>query len=510
MIPFTGFQYFAILLLYIAVPTLIIRLCDRGGRIWVVLATLLMLAVQNHAMVRIGGEAQMRAIWVVLAYAGYTLAIAYVFLLLRRGGKRFGAGFASVMLCLAPLAVVKFGPLFSSQFDLGFLGISYVTFRALDMVLAIQDGVLKTVPPLETFAFLFLFPTISSGPIDRFGRFDADWKTGLGRRGLLDDLDAAVRRIFDGFFYKFIIAYLIARYWKDTAATRSGFWGILNYMYAYTLYLFFDFAGYSHFAIGVSRLLGIRTPENFNAPFLASNIRDFWNRWHMTLSFWFRDHVYMRFALAATRGKWFRSRSTTSYVGFLLSFGLMGLWHGVQWHFLAYGLYHAVLLIGHDLFVRSRQKSVAGNGGRLWKWASILVTFHFVCFGFLLFSGRLSSGPILPAGPNPGNMPASYEGTLDSIDADAIQGWVWDQDQPDVPLRVDIYDGEKVVVTVVADKFRDDLYAANKGNGRHGFSLPLPAVFKDGQPHSVSVKVSGTDYSLNDSPQNFTLPKSEP
>jgi hypothetical protein len=79
-----------------------------------------------------------------------------------------------------------------------------------------------------------------------------------------------------------------------------------------------------------------------------------------------------------------------------------------------------------------------------------------------------------------------------------------------VPLRVDIYNGEKVVATVVADKFRDDLYAANKGNGRHGFSLPLPDVFKDGQPHSVSVKVSGTDYSLNDSPQNFSFPKSGP
>jgi membrane protein involved in D-alanine export len=510
MIPFTSFQYFAILLLYITVPTLLVRLCNLGGRIWVVLATLLMLAVQYHAMVRIGAGAQVREIWVVLGYAGYTLAIAYVFLLLRRGGKRFGAGFASVMLCLAPLAVVKFGPLFSGQFDLGFLGISYVTFRALDMILAIQDGVLKSVPLLQTFAFLLFFPTISSGPIDRFRRFDGDWKDRLGRRDLLDDLDAAVRRIFDGFFYKFIIAYLIARYWMDTVAARSGFWGIVNYMYAYTLYLFFDFAGYSHFAIGVSRLFGIRTPENFNAPFLAVNIRDFWNRWHMTLSFWFRDHVFMRFALAATRGKWFRSRHTASYLGFLLSFGLMGLWHGVQWYFLVYGLYHAALLIGHDLFARWRQKPAGVPGSRLWKWMSILITFNFVCFGFLLFSGRLSSGPILPAGPNPGNMPASYEGTLDSVDANTIEGWVWDPDQPDVPLRVDIYDGEKVVATVMADKFRDDLYGANKGNGRHGLTVPLPDVFKDGRRHSIGVKVSGTDYSLNDSPQNFTFVGSEP
>ena len=106
-----------------------------------------------------------------------------------------------------------------------------------------------------------------------------------------------------GFLYKFILAALIKQYWLDVAVTGNDFFSILSYMYAYSLYLFFDFAGYSAFAIGFSYLFGIHTPENFNRPFLAHNIRDFWDRWHISLSEWFRDHVYSRFVFAAIKGQ---------------------------------------------------------------------------------------------------------------------------------------------------------------------------------------------------------------
>ena len=160
-------------------------------------------------------------------------------------------------------------------------------------------------------------------------------------------------------------------------------------MYGYSLYLYFDFAGYSAFAVGVSYLLGIHTPENFNRPFLAGNIKDFWNRWHISLSTWFRDHVYMRFMLAATKGRWFTGKYTASYLGLFLTFGLMGLWHGIEPYYLLYGLYHGTLLVGHDLFTRwNKPRRVWGNGP-LWRAAGTLVTFHLVCLGFLLFSGRI-------------------------------------------------------------------------------------------------------------------------
>ena len=139
----------------------------------------------------------------------------------------------------------------------------------------------------------------------------------------------------------------------------------------------------------MSYLLGIHTPENFNRPFLARNIREFWERWHITLSSFLRDHVYMRFVLAGTKGKWFRSRYTASYLGFFLSMGLMGLWHGTEAHYIAYGLYHAALLVLQDMLSRWNRAHHLWGAGLGWRIAGTVLTFNLVCFGFLVFSGRL-------------------------------------------------------------------------------------------------------------------------
>jgi membrane protein involved in D-alanine export len=161
-------------------------------------------------------------------------------------------------------------------------------------------------------------------------------------------------------------------------------------MYGYTLFLFFDFAGYSAFAIAVSRLFGIQTPENFDRPFLARNIREFWTRWHISLSFWFRDHIHMRFLLTAAKGKWFAGKHTANYLGLILTFGLMGVWHGLAWHYIFYGLYHAALLIGFDWFARWNKERKLWGDSSTWRFAGIALTFHSFAFGLLLFSGRLA------------------------------------------------------------------------------------------------------------------------
>src|SRR5262249_19601843 len=150
--------------------------------------------------------------------------------------------------------------------------------------------------------------------------------------------------------YKFIIAALIKEYWLDAVGDGHGFVVTVSYMYGYSLYLFFDFASYSLFAIGISYLFGIRGPEDFNRPFLGTNIQDFSNLWHISLSTCLRDRVYRRFALAALRGQWFKDDRTVSYIGFFLSFGLMGLWHGLESFYLLYGLYHAALMAGYEAF----------------------------------------------------------------------------------------------------------------------------------------------------------------
>jgi membrane protein involved in D-alanine export len=209
----------------------------------------------------------------------------------------------------------------------------------------------------------------------------------------VNDLDGAVHRLFTGFLYKFILAELIRRFGLDPAASMPGLLGNIAYMYSYSLYLFFDFAGYTAFAVSVSYLFGIHTPENFRRPFLARDIRDFWDRWHISLSWWFRDHVYMRFVMTAMRRHWFGDRYLASYLGFCLSMGLMGLWHGFAAQYLLYGLYHAVLLIGHDLFTRWNAVHMVWRDTLAWRVAGVLITSQFVCFGFLIFSGHLNLQP---------------------------------------------------------------------------------------------------------------------
>jgi membrane protein involved in D-alanine export len=411
MIPYADFLYFGILL-YIALPTLLIRRLLGFSRVWVLLATSAMLIVQYGTIAHLlpitspegvgvsGGLAEVRQVWVVLACGLFQWAVAQSFLFLRSRASWYWPYPAAVLSSLLPLVAARFLPLAVPGAQLGFLGISYVTFRSLDVIFGIRDRLIVTLPAGQFFAFLFFFPAISSGPIDRYRRFGDDWNRPHTRAGFWKDLDGAVHHVFTGFLYKFILAALIKTYWIDRLA-GGGLLNTVSYMYGYSFYLYFDFAGYSAFAVGVSYLLGIHTPENFNRPFLARNIREFWNRWHISLSTWIRDHIYMRFLLAATKGRWFASKHTASYLGFFLAFGLMGLWHGIEPYYLLYGVYHGALLVGHDVFTRWNKQRRAWGDGPLWRAAGTVVTFHLVCLGFLLFSGRIGPTwkPARPVAP---------------------------------------------------------------------------------------------------------------
>jgi membrane protein involved in D-alanine export len=373
MVPFDGFAYFAILLI-----------------------SLVMLAIQYGGAPVMAGGVLVGTSATVAAYAVYQWLLVAALAALVRHYRAVthprplqAASYLAITLAVLPLVLVKFRPELDSL--IGFLGLSYVTFRSVDVLFSIHDGAIDRIPALEFLAFLLCFPTISSGPIDRYRRFAADWHRRRDRATLVSDLDIGVHKVFTGFFYKFIMASLIAQRWMNPASHHHGAGALLSFMYAYSFYLFFDLAGYSAFAIGVSHVLGVRAPENFRRPFLARNIREFWDRWHISLSWWFRDHVYMRFLLLAAKKRWFGSRHVASYAGLFLSFGLMGVWHGPQVRYLLYGLYHAVLLIGHDAYKRMvRPANVRERSRPADAWATVL-TFHAVCFGFLLFSGRLIS-----------------------------------------------------------------------------------------------------------------------
>jgi membrane protein involved in D-alanine export len=342
-----------------------------------------MVAVQYGLVTEGGLPASARSIARVLGFVVLQYLVARAFAVLRRAGKRQPVFYAAVALGLVPLALEKLAP--GSRSVVGFLGISYATFRALDITFAIQDGIVKELPVTEYVAYLVFFPSISAGPIDRYRRFHKDYTAPRSRAQFLQDLDQAVERIFRGILYAFVLAPLLERYWVSRASHATGTVATVAYMYGYSFHLFFDFAGYSAFAIGTGYVLGVRMPENFDRPFWARNIADFWNRWHITLSTWLRDHVYARFVMSAANGKWFADTRVAGYLGSWLAFALMGVWHGLESRYIVYGLYHATLMVGYLML--SQRK---GPGRRsLPPMLARVVTFHCVCFGFLIFSGRL-------------------------------------------------------------------------------------------------------------------------
>ena len=388
MIPFSDFLYFGVSL-YALIPALILGFFKRGWRVWLVIATLGMLAIQYFKIQPLVGTGVYELV-LVLAYALLEWISTVWFLSVRRKARSRPTFYFALFLNLIPLLAAKFVPLVQPDYPLLFIGLSYVTFRVLDATIGIQDGLIKAVNPVAFLSFLLFFPTISSGPIDRYRRFEKDWNTERDRAQFLLDLDGGIHRIFTGFLYKFILAALVKQYWLDPVSHVGGALPILSYMYAYTFYLFFDFAGYSAFAIGFSYIFGIHTPENFNRPFISRDIREFWQRWHMSLSFWFRDHIYNRFLFAALKGKWFKDAQSASYAGLLLTMGLMGFWHGIALHYIVYGFYHGLLLIATNWLDRRYQGNrLLNDPGWLWRGLSILITFHLVAFSFLIFSGRL-------------------------------------------------------------------------------------------------------------------------
>jgi len=217
-------------------------------------------------------------------------------------------------------------------------------------------------------------------------------KKDFDREKYIEKLGKGIFFIFQGFLYNFIIGYLLDNHWLNAAATAAaktpGFLTMLSAMYAYGLYLFFNFAGYSLFAIGVSYIMGVDSPINFNKPFLAKSIHDFWQRWHMSLSFWFRDFVFMRLVKWLMMKRWFKKMTIVSNIGYLCNMTLMGFWHGFTPYYVAYGVYHALLMIGYDAWTRFKKKHKIKIPDNNWtKAVSIFITFNAIMFGFLIFSG---------------------------------------------------------------------------------------------------------------------------
>ena len=293
-----------------------------------------------------------------------------------------------VFLAGLPLVLVKVLAVFKIS-GLGFLGISYMTFKLIQIIIEIYDGLIeKPMGPLDYVHFLLFFPALSSGPIDRSRRFLEDWKKQRTKDEYLELAGTGIFRLVLGLFYKLVISGMVFQ--QMTSIRYKDFSFFVIYMYLYTAYLFFDFAGYSLMAVGASNILGIETPMNFNIPFISVDIKDFWNRWHITLSTWLRDFVFSRIVMRFMRKKIFKKRLTTAMVAYMINMTFMGFWHGITLNYIAYGFYHGILMAAFEWY-QKKSKFYKKNKNKTWyKVISWIITMHLVMFGFLIFSGKMS------------------------------------------------------------------------------------------------------------------------
>ena len=295
---------------------------------------------------------------------------------------------AAVILALGPLGLIKLGEVWQPFSLFRLMGASYMSFRAVQVLLDIYDGRLQKLRPVALGYFLLFFPAVSSGPIDRYRRFLSDLDRPPDREHYRTLLAQGIWKLAGGCVSAVVISGFIQQYWL-AALPASGFGATLSYMYGYTFYLFFNFAGYSSMAIGTGYLLGIQMPENFNQPFLSVDMKDFWSRWHISLSTWLRDYLYSLFVMKSLKQKRFSNPRTASYLGYVLNMMAMGVWHGLQPQYLLYGVYHSALMCLNevlDLHCKPFRSFKTHGAGQV---VCVLVTFHLFSFGLLIFSGRL-------------------------------------------------------------------------------------------------------------------------
>ena len=307
-----------------------------------------------------------------------------VFIAQRMGSKRLKP---LVVLSILPLVVNKIFAITQLHL-LAFIGISYMSFKTIQIMLEISDGLIKEKISVKDYLqFLLFFPTVSSGPIDRSRRFLKEINEVMPRKDYLELAGDGIYRIVLGLLYKVVLSTYVYQMLLALSNTGTVVYSI-KYMYLYTLYLFFDFAGYSLMAVGSSNILGIQTPMNFNKPFLSIDIKDFWTRWHITLSTWLRDFVFSRVLMQVIRKKWFKNRLHNAAYAYMVNMLVMGFWHGISVSYIAYGFYHGVLMSGFEIYQKKSTFYKKHKNKTWYKLISWFVTMNLVMVGFFIFSGE--------------------------------------------------------------------------------------------------------------------------
>ena len=404
--------------------------------------------------------------------------LAGLFLGRRKGGGRKLVLVLAVVVSAAALIFFKYtnflidtlnqiaGPGLSSLSFLSVLplGISYYIFKLISYVADVYTR--KTEPEknlIDFSAYVLFFPQLIVGPIVRYRDMAQTLHTGKGRCTLQKAEDGAIQFVF-GLAKKVILADSIGMLWQDIIAPDGGV-GLANAstplawlgILAYSLQLYFDFAGYSEMSNGLSRMMGFECPANFNLPYMATSITDFWRRWHISLSMWFRDYVYI--PLGGNR-----CSKGRQILNMLIVWALTGFWHGANWNFLCWGLYYFVLLVIEKYLLRGVLQK-----GRGWQR---VYTLFFVVLGWGIFTANAAGAPLgllmsrlfLPqGGVSPLYFLRNYGVLLllGCLFSTSLPGWLWEKTRRILPLRLLLFAGVMLlsIAFVVASTGSTALYA---------------------------------------------------
>lgn len=269
------------------------------------------------------------------------------------------------------------------------VGISFFTFQSLSYTIDVYRGELKPLDNLLDYIFyVSFFPQLVAGPIVRARDFIPQIRKPLFVSNEM--FGQGVFFIVSGLFKKAVISDYISVNFVERIFENPGLYsGVENLfgIYGYALQIYCDFSGYSDMAIGLALLLGFKFPMNFDSPYKSDSVTDFWHRWHISLSTWLKDYLYISLG-GNRRGK------LRTYLNLIITMLLGGLWHGASWNFIVWGGLHGFALALHKFFrsIMKRDKNFRSTGIR--KFFAVAITFHFVCFCWIFFRNTSFEGSI--------------------------------------------------------------------------------------------------------------------
>jgi alginate O-acetyltransferase complex protein AlgI len=261
------------------------------------------------------------------------------------------------------------------------IGISFFTFQAMSYVIDVyRHDAPAQRNPLNCLLYIALFPQLIAGPIVRYRQVAEQI---VSRTVTTSGFSSGIQRLIYGLSKKVLLANPLGQVADamfsvpaETLTTGAAWLGLV----CYTFQIYYDFSGYSDMAIGLGRLFGFEFPENFNYPYASRSIREFWRRWHMTLSFWFRDYLYIPLGGS-------RVSTARTYANLWLVFFLCGLWHGAGWTFVLWGALHGLYLVGERAFWGAALE-------RLWRPVQHLYTLGLVMIGWVFFRADTVSSAV--------------------------------------------------------------------------------------------------------------------